>query len=81
MSCGAGVFVCLYADDTLDVKFNLSSDKSELPNYALVLLKVLRFVAGCYVMSALILFWSVLGCVMHMTGYSMIEFHGTCDIH
>ena len=27
-------------------------------------------------MSALALFWSITVCVMHITGYSMIEFHG-----
>lgn len=73
--CGAGIYVCLHFDKTLDVKINLSRDNSEFPDYALVILKAVRFVAGCYVMSALALFWSVAVCVMHITGYSMIEFH------
>jgi len=65
----------LYVDKTLDVKIDLSRDKSEIPNYAMVILKVVRFMAGCYVMSALAMFWSYAVCVMHMTGYSMIEYH------
>ena len=75
--CGSGIYTCLYVDKTLDVKIDLSRDKSELPDYALIILKVFRFLAVCYVMSALALFWSFTVCVMHMTGYSMIEFHGT----
>lgn len=74
--CGAAIYSCLHVDDTLDVKINLGRDKSEIPDYALIILKVVRFIAGCYVMSALALFWSCAVCVMHMTGYSMIEFHG-----
>lgn len=74
--CGAGIYVCLHYDQTLDVKINLSNQKSEFPDYALVILKVVRFLAACYVMYALALFWSVTVCVMHITGYSMTEFHG-----
>lgn len=74
--CGSGIYVCLHFDNTLDVKINLSRDKSDLPDYALVILKVVRYLAGCYVMSALALFWSITVCVMHITGYSMLEFHG-----
>ena len=74
--CGSGIYTCLYVDKTLDVKINLSRDNSEIPGYALIILKVVRFMAGCYVMSALALFWSYAVCVMHMTGYSMLEYHG-----
>ena len=73
--CGSGIYVCLHFDKTLDVKIDLSRDKSEIPEYALVILKVVRFVSGCYVMSALALFWTIAVCVMYITGYSMIEFH------
>ena len=74
--CGSGIYVCLYVDETLDLKIDLSRKDSEIPDYALIILKVVRYLAGCYVMSAFGLFWSFTVCVMHMTGFSMIEFHG-----
>lgn len=79
--CGAGIYVCLHFDETLDVKINLSKASSELPDYALVILKVVRFLAACYVMFALALFWTVSVCVMHITGYSMTEFHEEITKH
>ncbi|XP_068693938.1 uncharacterized protein [Montipora foliosa] len=73
--CGSGIYACLHVDNTLDVKINLSRETSDIPQYALVVIKVMRFLACCYVMSALALFWSFTVCVMHVTGYSMIGFH------
>lgn len=81
LACGSGIYVCLYVDKTLDVKIDLSRKDSEFPDYALIILKVVRYIAGCYVMSALALFWSFCVCVMHMTGYSMTEFHGEIRSH
>ncbi|KAL9987667.1 hypothetical protein ACROYT_G002012 [Oculina patagonica] len=79
--CGSGIYVCLHFDNTLDVKIDLSRDKTEFPDYALVILKVVRFLSGCYVMASLALFWSISVCVMHITGYSMIEFHDEITSH
>lgn len=79
--CGAGIFACLHFDETLDVKINLDGARSEFPDYALVTLKVVRFLAACYVMFALALFWTVTVCVMHITGYSMTEFHEEITKH
>lgn len=79
--CGAGIYVCLHFDETLDVKINLDRASSEFPDYALVVLKVVRFLAACYVMFALALFWTVTVCVMHITGYSMTEFHEEITKH
>lgn len=79
--CGSGIYVCLYVDETLDLKIDLSRKDSEIPDYALIILKVVRYLAGCYVMSAFGLFWSFTVCVMHMTGFSMIEFHAEIRSH
>lgn len=74
--CGSGIYSCLYIDNTLDIKIDLSRKTSDIPYFVLIILKVMRYLACCYVMSALALFWSFTVCVMHITGYSMIEFHG-----
>lgn len=74
--CGSGIYSCLYIDNTLDIKIDLNTKTSDIPGFVLIILKVMRYLACCYVMSALAVFWSFTVCVMHITGYSMIEFHG-----
>ena len=77
LTAGA-TMLCLHVDTALVVSLAEKGGEEpfKIPDDLQILLMFARFVCTFYVMCAFAYFWSVTVCVMHVTGYSMIEYHG-----